>query len=214
MGLLKIDEAHFNDPALIRMNHEKMIVSADHLLSLINDVLQMSKLEDGTVVFAHEPICLAEMTQDIVTIVIGRAVDAGIVWDYEKGKAVIPYPYPRWTRADTLSSGKKSALDIVIVLGGRQPRPKGTGFGRPGGRCQATPPSSSSSPDPIFARWKVRRSFSGAEIVSGEADEAGGLSPVNEENEAGRGFRPEKPYLPLSIEGIRWKTYRNQRNDS
>ena len=34
-----------------------------------------------------------------------------------------------------------------------------------------------------------------------ETDEAGGLSPVNEENEAGRGFRPEKPYLPLSIEG-------------
>ena len=47
-----------------------------------------------------------------------------------------------------------------------------------------------------------QRSFSGAEIVSGEADEAGGPSPVNEENEAGRGFRPEKPYLPLFIEGI------------
>ena len=158
MGLLKIDEAHFDDPALIRMNHEKMIVSADHLLSLINDVLQMSKLEDGETVLTHEFISLVEFTQDIVT--------------------------------------------IVIVLGGRQPRPKGTGLGRPGGRCQATPPSSSSSPAPIFARWKVLRSFSGAEIVSGEADEAGGLAPVNEENEAGRGFRPEKPYLPLSIEGI------------
>ena len=109
--------------------------------------------------------------------------------------------HPRWTRANTLSSGKKSALDIVIVLGGRQPRPKGTGLGRPGGRCQATPPSSSSSPAPIFARWKVLRSFSGAEIVSGEADEAGGPSPANEENEAGRGFRPEKPCPPLSIEG-------------
>ena len=36
-----------------------------------------------------------------------------------------------------------------------------------------------------------------------ETDEAGGLSPVNEENEAGRGFRPEKPYLPLSIKGKR-----------
>ena len=62
-------------------------------------------------------------------------------------------------------------------------------------------PSSSSSPAPIFPRWKVPRSFSGAEIVSGEADEAGGQSPGHEENEAGRGFRPEKPYLPLFIEG-------------
>ena len=93
MGLLKIDEARFDDPVLIRMNQEKMIVSADHLLSLINDVLQMSKLEDGETVLTHEFISLVEFTQDIVTIVIGRAVDAGIVWDYEKGKAVIPYPY-------------------------------------------------------------------------------------------------------------------------
>ena len=91
MGLLKIDEAHFDDPVLIRMNHEKMIVSADHLLSLINDVLQMSKLEDGETVLTHEFISLVEFTQDIVTIVIGRAVDAGIVWDYENWKAVIPY---------------------------------------------------------------------------------------------------------------------------
>ena len=34
-----------------------------------------------------------ELTQEIVTIIIGRAVEAGIVWDYEKGKSVIPYPY-------------------------------------------------------------------------------------------------------------------------
>ena len=93
MGLLKIDEAHFDDRELIRSNHEKMMVSADHLLSLINDVLQMSKLEDGDTVLTHEWIGLVELTQDIVTIVIGRATEAGIIWDYERGKSVIPYPY-------------------------------------------------------------------------------------------------------------------------
>ena len=34
-----------------------------------------------------------------------------------------------------------------------------------------------------------------------EADEAAGLTPGNEENEADRCFSPEKPCLPLSIEG-------------
>ena len=34
-----------------------------------------------------------------------------------------------------------------------------------------------------------------------EADEAAGLSPGNEKNEAERYFSPEKPCLPLSIEG-------------
>lgn len=93
IGLLKIDETHFDDPALVRENHKKMAVAADHLLSLINDVLQMSKLEDGKAVLTHEFISLIDLTQDIVSIIIGRAVEAGVEWDYEKGKAVIPYPY-------------------------------------------------------------------------------------------------------------------------
>ncbi|MDD5999951.1 MAG: ATP-binding protein, partial [Lachnospiraceae bacterium] len=67
--------------------------SANHLLSLINDVLQMSKLEDGKIILSHEVIDLVELTQDIVYIIIGRAVEAGIEWDYEKGKSNIPYRY-------------------------------------------------------------------------------------------------------------------------
>ena len=93
IGLLEIDESHFNDMDLIRANHEKMRISANHLLSLINDVLQMSKLEDGSIKLAHEPIDLIDLTKDIVTIVIDRAIESGLHWDYEKGKSFIPYPY-------------------------------------------------------------------------------------------------------------------------
>ena len=93
IGLLKIDETHFDDPTLVRENHKKMAVAADHLPSLINDVLQMSKLDDGKAVLTHEFISLIDLTQDIVSIIIGRTVEAGVEWDYEKGKAVIPYPY-------------------------------------------------------------------------------------------------------------------------
>lgn len=83
IGLLEINENHFEDTALVLENQQKMRISANHLLSLINDVLQMSKLEDGNVVLTHEYISLVELTKDIVTIIIGRAVDAGIEWDYE-----------------------------------------------------------------------------------------------------------------------------------
>ena len=93
IGLLKIDEAHFDDRALVLANHRKMMTSADHLLSLINDVLEMSKLEDGNTVLTHEYIDLAALTVDIVSIVVDRAVEAGLHWDYEKGKSCIPYPY-------------------------------------------------------------------------------------------------------------------------
>ncbi len=93
IGLLNIDEAHFDDRALLLANHRKMKVSADHLLSLINDVLQMSKLEDGNTELTHEVISLVDLTRDIVTIVIDRATERGLIWDYEKGKSNIPYPY-------------------------------------------------------------------------------------------------------------------------
>lgn len=93
IGLLKIDQDHFEEKELLLENHKKMQVSANYLLSLLNDMLQMSKLEDGNVVLTHEWISLVELTKDIVTIIIGRAVEAGIEWDYEKDKSVIPYPY-------------------------------------------------------------------------------------------------------------------------
>ena len=93
VGLLNIDEMHFDDQELIRANHGKMKVAANHLLSLINDVLQMSKLEDGEIVLNHDFINLAELTTEIVTIVVDRATEAGLTWDYERGKAGIPYPY-------------------------------------------------------------------------------------------------------------------------
>lgn len=66
----------------------------------------------------------------------------------------------------------------------------------------ASPPASSSSPAPIFPRWQVLRSFSGADLVADKADEAAGLVPGNENNEASRRRCPEKPCCPLSTEGI------------
>lgn len=93
IGLLNIDLAHFEDAPMVRANHEKMLAAADHLLSLINDVLEMSKLEDGTTVLSHEPIDLTELTRGIVNIVVDRATEAGLQWIYEKGKSRIPYPY-------------------------------------------------------------------------------------------------------------------------
>ncbi len=93
IGLLKIDEAHLDDTELIKENHKKMLVSANYLLSLINDVLQMGKLENDEVVFVEEPVSLLELTMDTVTIARQRATDAGISWEYDGKTLTIPVEY-------------------------------------------------------------------------------------------------------------------------
>ncbi|WP_253288432.1 transporter substrate-binding domain-containing protein [Blautia sp. MSJ-19] len=93
IGLLKIDEINWNNESLLRENHRKMQIFADHLLSLINDVLQVSKLESGESILTREVISLLELTQEIVFIIVGKAEEEGIEWNYENGNSVIPYPY-------------------------------------------------------------------------------------------------------------------------
>lgn len=58
IGLLKMEEIHPDDLELLHANREKMLVSADHLLSLINDMLQMSKLENDEIVLTQDAMDL------------------------------------------------------------------------------------------------------------------------------------------------------------
>lgn len=61
---------------------KKMQVAANYLLSLINDVLQMSKIEDGNV----------PLTKDIIDIIEQRAKERGIKMQFN-AKNDIRYPF-------------------------------------------------------------------------------------------------------------------------
>ena len=93
IGLFEIDEKHPDDIELWRENRKKATVAANHLLSLINDVLDMSKLEDGSIVIPNEPFDIFETTFETVTIVTMRAADAGINMEYLGGDIEIPVKY-------------------------------------------------------------------------------------------------------------------------
>ena len=143
IGLLEIDEHHFNDHDLLLENHRKMRISANHLLSLINDVLQMSKLEEGTVVLTHERISLVELTRDIVTIIIGRAEEAGIDWNYEKGKTLIPYPY--------IYGSPLHLRQIFLNIYGNCIK-----YNRPGGKITTIVDSLGEKDGKCLYRWTIR----------------------------------------------------------
>ena len=90
IGLLEIDAAHPDDRELVDSNREKMRVSANHLLSLLNDVLQMSKLESGQVILSHEPLSLSQLAADVLAIVSQRASDSGITMEYTSSPDSLP----------------------------------------------------------------------------------------------------------------------------
>ncbi len=93
LGLLQIDDTHEDNKELIKSNREKITVAANHLLNLINDVLQMSKLEDGRVKLAHEAFDLKKMLNDVLTITEMRASEAGLTLTYKNTKDILHYPY-------------------------------------------------------------------------------------------------------------------------
>ena len=93
IGLLKIAEKHFDDRELVLENFRKMQVAADYLLSLINDILQMSKIEDGNVPLTQEIINFEELSQDVLTIIEQRAKDRGIQMQFRAKKEGLRYPF-------------------------------------------------------------------------------------------------------------------------
>ena len=78
IGLLEINRAHADDRKLVNENEEKMRVAADHLLSLINDVLDMSKLDQDHIELDHEACDLGKICESTGTMVMSRAVEAGV----------------------------------------------------------------------------------------------------------------------------------------
>ena len=84
IGLLEVDAAHPENREQVDSNREKMRVSADYLMSLLNDVLQMSKLESGETTLAHEPMDLNRMGEEILTIVDQRAAESGVTLTFDE----------------------------------------------------------------------------------------------------------------------------------
>lgn len=68
MGMTEIASAHLDNPLKVRDCLKKISLSSQHLLSLINDVLDMSKIESGKMTPAIGPLFLPEVIENIVTI--------------------------------------------------------------------------------------------------------------------------------------------------
>jgi len=93
IGLLEIGEHHPDDRAMIDANRAKARMAANHLLSLVNDILNLNKLEDGKAVLAHEAFNIADLATEILTMIDTRATEEGLTLEHENCEEQLAYPY-------------------------------------------------------------------------------------------------------------------------
>lgn len=78
LGLIEIEELKEGDMQVARESRAKARVAANHLLSLINDILEMGKIEDRKLTLEHAPFNLKELCDDTLVLCKLRASGNGI----------------------------------------------------------------------------------------------------------------------------------------
>ena len=62
---------------------EKIDASADHLLALINDILDMSRIESGKLELKDEEFCLCDVVDQVNVIIKGQCDDKGLTYLFD-----------------------------------------------------------------------------------------------------------------------------------
>ena len=73
MGMTSIGLSHIDEKARVQDCLSKIQTAATHLMSLVNDVLDMSRIDSGRITLNEEPFSLADLIHDISVIVRPQA---------------------------------------------------------------------------------------------------------------------------------------------
>jgi len=83
-AIIGLDRIALNDPDISETTREyleKIGVSAQHLLSIINDILDMSRIESGRMSVKNEEFSFSKMLAQINTIISGQCRDKDIEYE-------------------------------------------------------------------------------------------------------------------------------------
>ena len=78
IGYTSLAETNLTQPARVADYLRKISTASQHLLSLINDVLDMSRIESGRVVLEQKPVHLPALVQDVRDIIQSNITAAGL----------------------------------------------------------------------------------------------------------------------------------------
>ncbi|WP_165171979.1 hybrid sensor histidine kinase/response regulator [Adlercreutzia sp. ZJ242] len=77
MGLTAIASMHADDPDRVHECLNNITAASKHLLGLINEVLDMAKIESGTIGLADEPFNLSESVESLISIMNPQIASKG-----------------------------------------------------------------------------------------------------------------------------------------
>lgn len=83
MGLTALAADHADDPALVREYLAKVTTASGHLLTLLNDVLDMSHIESGLMKLEDAPLYLPDLFDALYTIVQPNAQEKSLALRFE-----------------------------------------------------------------------------------------------------------------------------------
>ena len=93
-AIIGLDRIALNDPGIsetTRDNLEKIGLSAQHLLGIINDILDMSRIESGRMTVKNEEFSFAKALAQVNTMISGQCRDKGIEYECRVKGAVDDY---------------------------------------------------------------------------------------------------------------------------
>ena len=91
MGMIDIAEKNTEDPVKVQECLGKMKTASWHLLQLVNDVLDMSKLESGRIELCQESINLEKLLELCVSIIEGQVEERGLSLEVDIKPMEHPY---------------------------------------------------------------------------------------------------------------------------
>jgi len=93
-AIIGLNRIALNDPGIseaTREHLEKIGLSAQHLLSIINDILDMSRIESGRMTVKNEEFSFAKMLAQVNTVISGQCGDKGLEYECRVNGTVDDY---------------------------------------------------------------------------------------------------------------------------
>ena len=91
IGFTNLATTHLDNQELVRGYLGKITAASSHLLSLINDVLDMSRIESGKVVIDEKPCSLSQILRDLQSIIQADLTEKKLNFCLDDSALIHPY---------------------------------------------------------------------------------------------------------------------------